>query len=174
MIPLRSLTCIVAAISVAPLAAGCGGSSTPPKPHRSTLGYVECMHSHGVPSFPDPGPRGGIDKDKIIALGNGPQINRASNVCQHLMPTSGFSPSGSEPPPQIQTAALLALARCLRSHGFPRFPDPTRSGQLTQAMIVAAGIDLHQPALVQAADGCVGATHGAITRAAVARFIAGE
>ena len=41
-------------------------------------------------------------------------------------------------------------------------------------MVVAAGIDLHQPAVVQAADACAGVTHGYITKAVVARFIAGQ
>jgi hypothetical protein len=69
---------------------------------------------------------------------------------------------------------MLAFARCLRSHGFPDFPDPTSSGQLTHEMLATAGINLRQPALVPAADACVSVTHGLITKAAVARFVAGE
>jgi hypothetical protein len=61
----------------------------------------------------------------------------------------------------------------MRGHGFPSFPDPTSSGDLTYQMLATAGIDLHQPAVVQAADACVGVTHGFITKAGVARFIAG-
>ena len=60
----------------------------------------------------------------------------------------------------------------MRSHGFPSFPDPTSTGNLNHEMLANAGIDLHQPAVVQAADACVGVTHGLITRADVARFIA--
>jgi hypothetical protein len=41
-------------------------------------------------------------------------------------------------------------------------------------MLAKAGINLHQPALVQAADACVGVTHRLITKATVARFIAGQ
>ena len=41
-------------------------------------------------------------------------------------------------------------------------------------MLANAGIDLHQPAVMQAADACVGVTHGFITKAAVARFVAGH
>ena len=48
----------------------------------------------------------------------------------------------------------------MRSHGFPSFPDPTSSGQLTHEMLANAGINLHQPAVLQAADACVGVTHG--------------
>lgn len=70
-------------------------------------------------------------------------------------------------------AAELAFARCIRGHGFPRFPDPTSAG-ITHELLASAGIDLHQPAVVRAADACVGVTHGLITRAGVARFIAGR
>lgn len=174
MISLRSSTYVLATIAVASLAAGCGGSSPVAQSHRSTLAYAECMHAHGVPSFPDPAPDGGIDKDKIIALGNSPQINRAQNACQNVMPTAGLGPSGSQPPTRVRFAGLLAMARCLRSHGFAAFPDPTRSGNLTPQMVSAAGITLTQPALRKAADGCILVTHGAITRAAVTRFLSGH
>ena len=69
---------------------------------------------------------------------------------------------------------MLAFAGCIRRHGFTRFPDPTSTGQLSHQMLSAAGIDLHQPAVVRAADACVSVTHGFITRALVGRFIAGQ
>jgi hypothetical protein len=94
-------------------------------------------------------------------------------ACQHLLPGGG-SPSRSAAQTQAQSAALLAFARCLRSHGFPGFPDPASSGQLTREMLANAGIDLHQPAFLQAADGCVSVTHGLLTKAGVARFVAGQ
>jgi hypothetical protein len=178
MLALRSftLTLVTATVAVALLAAGCGGSSAPSGTgtHRSVLAYSQCMHAHGVPDFPDPSSSGGIDKDKIIALGNGPQINRASSACEHVMPANGLGPANNQPPPQTRFADELALARCVRSHGFPTFPDPTHAADLTRAMIASAGINLHQPALAQAADACLGVTHGGITRAMVARFIAGQ
>jgi hypothetical protein len=69
---------------------------------------------------------------------------------------------------------VLAFARCLRSHGFPNFPDPNSSGQVTHQMLAQAGINLQQPAITQTADACVGVTHGILTRAGVARFVAGQ
>jgi hypothetical protein len=74
----------------------------------------------------------------------------------------------------VQIAATLTFARCLRSHGFANFPDPTSTGELTHAMVAAAGINVHQPAALQAADACVSGTHGGITKATVARFVAGQ
>jgi hypothetical protein len=69
---------------------------------------------------------------------------------------------------------MLAFARCLRSHGFANFPDPTSTGDVSHQMLATAGINVQQPAVVRAADGCVGVTHGYLTRAMVARFVAGR
>ena len=70
-------------------------------------------------------------------------------------------------------AAALAFARCVRTRGFPNFPDPTNQGQLTPQMVTAAGIDLHQPALLRAGLACVPVTHGLLTRAAIERAVNG-
>ncbi len=158
------------------MAAGCGGSSAPSGTgaHRSVLAYSQCMHAQGVPDFPDPGPSGAIDKAKIIAVGNSPAINAASKTCAHVMPSTGLGPANTGPSPQTRFADGLAFARCVRKHGFPTFPDPTRSGELTPQMITNAGINLHQPATLKAGDACVGASHGGITKAMVARAVAGQ
>jgi hypothetical protein len=79
-----------------------------------------------------------------------------------------------QPQTPRQIADELAFARCIRAHGLPSFPDPTSSGQITHEMLASAGIDLRQPAVLQAADACVSVSHGVITKAAVARFIAGQ
>jgi hypothetical protein len=41
-------------------------------------------------------------------------------------------------------------------------------------MLASAGINVHEPAVVRAADACVSVTHGVITKADVARFAAGQ
>jgi hypothetical protein len=69
---------------------------------------------------------------------------------------------------------MLAFAGCIRSHGFPSFPDPTSNGTVTHQMLDAAGINLHQPAVLQAGYACTSVTHGLITRSDVARFVAGQ
>ena len=69
---------------------------------------------------------------------------------------------------------MLAFARCIRGHRFPSFPDQTNSGDMTHQMLANAGIDLQQPAVLHAGDACVSVTHGLITKAAVAHFVAGK
>jgi hypothetical protein len=170
---------VVAAVSL--LAAGCGGSSSTTAPTTTAtpsgaLAYARCMRSHGVANFPDPIRSGGTDKEAVVsaleAVSNS-QGQAAQAACMHV---NGGSPGTSQSAAQGQAdpAAMLAFARCLRSHGFPGFPDPTTSGQVTREMLAQAGIDLHQPAVLQAADACVSVAHGFITKANVARFIAGQ
>lgn len=172
-----ALTSIVAVAAVSLLAAGCGGgasptAATPTTRHTGALAFAQCMHSHGVPNFPDPNSSGDIPKAEVVPLANSPQFQSAGAACAHLQPGGG--PGETPAQRQSHIAALLPFAGCLRSHGFPTFPDPTSSGQLTREMLAQAGINLHQPAIVRVADACVGVTHGVLTRADVARFVAGQ
>jgi hypothetical protein len=133
------------------------------------------MRSHGVP-FPDPTTSPHSFKNAFApdsALAQSPRFQSADKSCRHLLPTNS-APNQSAPRSPAQIAAELAFARCLRSHGFPSFPDPTSSGELTHEMLASAGVNLHQPAVLQAADACVGVTHGVITKVVVARFVAGH
>lgn len=138
----------------------------------SLTAYARCMRANGLPTFPDPVPGEGIPKGEV-PVGN-PRFASASSACANLMPAGGLGPETTTQQTRSQVAAAIAFARCLRGHRFPRFPDPTTSGQLTHQMIAAAGIDLHQPAIVRAADACAPVTHGLITPAKVADFIAGR
>ena len=123
------------------------------------------MHSHGVPNFPDPNSSGQIPKDQIIALD--PSSPQFAGGPASLRTPLAISAAQARARRRIHahTAAMLAFARCIRSHGFPNFPDPTSSGQLTHQMVAGAGINLHQPAVLQAGDACVSVTHGVITKA---------
>lgn len=182
-----SLPAATAAIAAATVLAACGSnspSSSSPGGHstqaqiqqgqQDAIRFVQCLRSHGVTSVPDPTPSSGRDfKDAMSRALQTPAGQSAYTACRHLLPNGGQS-SQSQPHSQARTAAFLAFARCLRSHGFPSFPDPTSSGQVTHEMIANAGINLHQPAVLEAADACVGVTHGVITKAGVARFVAGQ
>ncbi len=178
------LTSVLAAAAVSLLAAGCGSSAPNTSSASNSADTVSvdaqaqmeqfsgCMRSHGVSGFPDPtGP------DFKLALApstpKSPAFQPAYTDCHHLLPGGGPT-NQNTPHTPAQIAAMLAFARCLRAHGFPNFPDPTSTGELTHEMVAAAGIDLHQPAVLQAGDACVSVTHGVITKALVARFVAGQ
>jgi hypothetical protein len=178
---------LAGAIAAAALLAGCGGGSGSPSPSGSAshptqgqtlqpaVNFADCMRPHGVP-FPDPttSPRG--FKNAFApnsALAQSPAFQSAYHTCRHLLPNDG-APNQLAARSQAQIAAMLAFARCIRSHGFASFPDPNSSGELTHEMLAKAAINLHQPAVLQAGDACVSVTHGYITKAIVAHFVAGQ
>jgi hypothetical protein len=182
-----TLQAAAAAIAAATVIAACGSNSSSSsssfssanhltaaqirQAEQDAVSFASCMRSHGVPSFPD-SPYG--QKQMLSSSSaQAPAVQSAVAACQHLLPGGGH-PSQSAPPSRAQIAAELAFARCLRSHGFPNFPDPSPSGQLTHEMIANAGINLHQPAVLQAGDRCVNVTNGVITKAIVARFVRGQ
>lgn len=177
----------VAAIAAFPLlAAGCGGGGSPgvasvassaaatATAHTGAVAFARCMRSHGVPNWPDPTSSGVFDKSKLRQLGVSPSRVRAleEGACNHLLPNGGGG-GQSQLALRQRTKAGLIFARCVRSRGFPNFPDPTSQGQLTPEMVTAAGIDLHQPALLTAGLACAPLTHGLISRAAVQRAVNG-
>lgn len=155
-------------------ASGAGGTPTAAQllqEQRDAVRFADCMRTHGISSFPDPtvAPRA----FKEAFSNQSATFRSAYAACGHLLP-AGRSANGGTTQTQRQTVALLAFARCLRRHGFPSFPDPTNGGQLSREMLARAGIDIHEPALLEAADACAAVTHGVITRAVIARFVAGH
>jgi hypothetical protein len=187
--PRRRLRIAVPAIAAFSLfVAGCGSNSAAPSSASGSAGqptgvqteqqaarFAGCMQTHGVPDFPSAAEPHAF-KNALNPSSPGAQshaFESAFTTCRHLLPNGGVAPAAS-PPSAAQVAGYLAFARCIRSHGFPTFPDPSSTGELNHQMVAAAGINLHQPAVLQAGDACVGVTHGLITRADVARFVAGQ
>jgi hypothetical protein len=125
------------------------------------------MRSHGVTNFPDD--PAAQKQTLTTSSAQAPAVQSAERACAHLLPHAGVSQS--PPRSHAEIAAILAFASCLRSHGVANFPDPNSSGRITHEMLANAGIDLHQPAIVQAADSCTSVTNGVITRATVTQFV---
>jgi hypothetical protein len=85
------------------------------------VAYSACMRSHGVPNFPDPDENGRLLVKGGVDGMNTPQGRKAAQACAHLQPNGG-RPSAAQETKDLQ--AFLTYARCMRSHGVPRFPDP--------------------------------------------------
>ncbi|HEX3511984.1 MAG TPA: hypothetical protein VHT27_12885 [Solirubrobacteraceae bacterium] len=157
--------------STAPTA---GGPQTKEQVEADAIRFSGCMRSHGVPDFPEAASSpGGFKHSLDPAKAHSPAFASAEAACRYLLPRGS---GGSESPAQTQArvAALLSFTRCLRSHGVPKFPDPSAGGELTHEMLAAAGVNVHDAAVLRAADACVGVTHGLLTKAAVASFAAGN
>ena len=165
-------TVIAALGSSSPSSAGVPTQAEMQQGQQDAVRFAQCMRSHGVPNFPDPTSPQQF-KGYIGSSEGSPAVQSAETACQQLAP-GGVPPRESAAHSHAQIVVALAFARCLRSHGFANFPDPTSSGQITHEMLASAGIDPRQPAVLQAADACVSVTHGLLTKAGVARFAAGR
>ncbi len=129
------------------------------------LAFSECMRSHGVPNFPDPGARGAVN----LPQGSNPfspSFKAAQAQCRNLLPGGG-PPSGVS---EQQKERMLRTSQCIRGHAVTGFPDPTTtpptnpqnyslvegiggpSGGLF--LLVPKTIDVNSPAFTQAAKAC--------------------
>jgi hypothetical protein len=94
------------------------------------------MRSHGDPSYPDLKTLGNGATSIGIRDPNSTQFEAANTASKSLLPNGG-QPVGGGVTLEQMTAALLKMAECMRSHGFPTFPDPSTSG----GNFLPAGID---------------------------------
>ena len=177
------VTSVLAVAACSLLAAGCGGSGRSPgvasvgssttastaTGQSGLVGFARCMRSNGVPTFPDPDSSGGIPKPQVVAAATSNQnkFNAAQTACNHLLPSGGLGPPQTAQQQRTRLADGLSFARCMRSHGVARFPDPTAQGQLTVEMVQAQGIDVRSPAVLRVVQACLPASHGGLTPAKV-------
>lgn len=112
---------VVACSSSSPGSTPDAGSS--PITTAQLVEFAQCMRAHDVKNFPDPVNGGfsfsGAGPDSVDP--SSPAFQAAKAACIHLVP--------GEAQRLAVTAQDLAagdkLAACMRSHGFPSFPDPT-------------------------------------------------
>jgi hypothetical protein len=150
--PLGVATLIVMA-SIALLASGCGGgtpSGSDASPSAAAgqskaLAYSECMRSHGVPNFPDPGPNGNLQIPGNLGVSHS-VMQAAQQACASLQP--GGESGGVSSAQNI--AQGLKYAQCIREHGEPNWPDPSSNG----AFILPAGISPQSSAVQAAQQAC--------------------
>lgn len=116
---------VLSACSGSPSAADSAGSSHAGSATNKALAFARCMRSHGVPRFPDPNSAGQFNKttvEQLSASNSGYQT--ANQACTHLLPNSGGGPTAAEV--RQEWSGMASFARCMRSHGEPDWPDPTR------------------------------------------------
>jgi hypothetical protein len=159
-----SLVAAVCAVAIA----GCGSSGRKPSASShggSFLAFSECMRSHGVTGFPDPGPRGGIQISSSSGINPAsPAFQAAQVTCKKLLPGGGPPAHASEQ----QKQQLFAMSECMRSHGVSGFPDPVTQtappsnptaysiaeGTGDLWLLVPSTVNVNSPAFTKAAKAC--------------------
>jgi hypothetical protein len=168
--PIRRCRLMLASASAAACivaVSGCGSSAHGSRAasHSSFLEFSECMRSHGVTNFPDPGAKGGgihLDGTNIDPFS--PAFKAAQSSCHKLLPGGG---PGSRPASEQQKQQLVATAECMRSHGVTGFPDPTTKPPTSPQgysiiegignnlfLLVPSTINPSSPAFQQASKAC--------------------
>jgi hypothetical protein len=125
------------------------------------------MRSHGVPNFPDPSARGGINIPQGSNINPfSPSFAAAQAQCKKRLPGGG-PPAGAT---EQQKEQLVQTAECMRAHGVTGFPDPTTAPPTNPQdysivegiggpkgglfLLVPKTIDVNSPAFTQAAKAC--------------------
>jgi hypothetical protein len=125
----RRLSGALAALGCALAIAACGSNHS--SRNAASNGYTRgltfsaCMRGHGVPNFPDPGPRG-YQIGPGSAITGSPADQSAINACIKYLHSSG----PSSPVPASMRRQDLAFAKCMRRHGVSNFPDPDANGNI--------------------------------------------
>ena len=160
---IRSFVIPVLLLAPAVILAACGSSAKSPDPNsRADVGLklADCMRSHGVPNFPDPGSSGNISIGPNSGVNpKSPAFQSAQQACKRYLPNKGAPPTMSE----SQRKAAFTFAQCMRRNGEPDFPDPTLTtpAGVTRVLVlrgmvfaIGSGIDPKTPAFRQAASKC--------------------
>jgi hypothetical protein len=182
----RCLPIALAALSSALALAACGGSNKPsststsstnkgsPSSYaKSQLAAARCIRKHGVHNFPDPTFGAGGAQVNLHAppgMLTSPGFELAQKACAKLgLELAGYA-AASIQPSDAEIAQWLAVARCMRAHGVPNFPDPARTmptdpatyparytsvGNINGVIFaIPKSINVESPAVKQAATAC--------------------
>jgi hypothetical protein len=150
-----------------------GSSGSQASGAKAAYEYSACMRTHGVTGFPDPIIHSTANSESIglrvtPAETGSPSFKSAEKACAGILPLANGSSSTRQGP---SLAEFVAFARCLRGHGYQRFPDPNSQGQLPPQEITAAGINVNAPGFTTAARTCLPALKGSVTAAQLAQAI---
>jgi hypothetical protein len=99
-------------------------SATASEDPDAPLKFSQCMRAQGISWFPDP--VGGRMDVNVPRGQDHAKMDAAQQACKKFMPNGGV-------PPKMSAEMLEQarnLAKCMREHGLPNFPDPDPNGAL--------------------------------------------
>jgi len=158
---------IVLAAAVAVAACGGSGRSGAGAAARTDAGlkYAACVRAHGVPDYPDPRAGGGESIDRSPSkiaidghtLGESPQVvQTAMSKCEKYSPITQGAQTSAGQLVKLRAEAL-AMAKCMRAHGVPNYPDPTvKAGPGGHGVVMSlpGGVHAKAPAIEAAQRKC--------------------
>ena len=136
---------------------GSGASPAPGNVQQLDV-FAACMRSHGVLNFYlSNSPHTSDTSNELSIMGHyvpgvnpqTAQFGAAMKACKHLMPGGG--------PPQMtrqQINNLVKFAACMRSHGYPDYPDPVVQNGGVGEQPLPSSIDTSSAQFEQAQQTC--------------------
>jgi hypothetical protein len=116
------LTLVVAVAGCARTPAGAAANGE----DQLWLRLTACIRAHGMPDWPDPTP--GPD-GRLGFPGDAPRTTQqVQDACRSLFAQVPANEQTGTPMP-ADVPGALRFAACLRTHGFPGWPDPDSSGR---------------------------------------------
>jgi hypothetical protein len=109
------------------------------------MAMARCVRAHGAPDFPDP------NSDGSFPSGHGDIPPSAVRACGNLIRAGKQAATARQ---QQDYNKELEVARCVRAHGYPTFPDPPPPGSRAQATGSPPGIDLNSPQFKAVLSSC--------------------
>lgn len=152
------------------LTAACGGSPSSSSGSTASgtatsaayvarLAFVRCVRAHGVPTYPDPQSNGLEPPGTKQLFVSNPRFRTAVDACRNLLPNGGH-PTQTPQPDALTEVGALRLAGCMRTHGYPTFPDPTIDSVGQPVFNVqAAGIAPQSPQVLATLRRCLSLLH---------------
>jgi len=157
---LAGIAVLAAACSSGTTAAGPGASSAPNLAVALSK-FVQCMHRHGEPGIylsrapgrPTPGTTLIVFHGFAVqgADQNSAQFPAAMQACRNLLP-HGSPPSAAQQHQEFIKG--VRAAQCMRSHGYPTWPDPSEQDGYNMQPVPPANIDTSSPRFQAAAKAC--------------------
>jgi hypothetical protein len=114
--------------------------------------FVSCIRTHGVADMPEPLSGGGFSRSALQTATVSPRFNAALKACQSLAVASGYVESQAEKEHFVELH--LKISECMRTHGFPSFPDPDAQGGFFFNQSQTQSLDMSSPRYAAAAKKC--------------------
>jgi hypothetical protein len=139
---------VVAVIAVVVFVSQAAPGGPPPAAgsaiYHKALSYARCMRANGEPTWPDPDRQGNYDRPQAFWYSfHGPPYLTAMTACQGLVPLRPAAAAQA----RRDYRSSRRYAACMRSSGYPSFPDPTPipDVKFTTPQIRAQGIHVKTP-----------------------------
>jgi hypothetical protein len=96
-----------------------GGQQYQPPDQTQQVQYTNCMRTHGVPNYPDPGTNGRTDFNGTGVDPNSPFVENANKVCGMQINAPAWWIAGTGPPGDVVVTSCSGVPTCQPPGGTP-------------------------------------------------------